>query len=74
MPRAMKRTIIWKVESPSIGTMKNLFGLQHVYLQVLLTRLTPVLKTRLFLKPTNVDKTGLATFHSFNNKENCFHV
>ncbi len=54
--------------------MKNLFGIQHVYLQHLLTRLTPVIKTQLFLKLTNADKNRLAPFHTFSDKENCFGI
>ncbi len=44
--------------------MKNPFGTLGVYLQVLLTRLTLVIKTWLFLKPTNVDKNRLAALHT----------
>ncbi len=54
--------------------VKNLFGIQDVYLQVLLTKLTPVIKTRLFLKLTNADKNRLAAFHTFDDKENCFRI
>jgi hypothetical protein len=54
--------------------VKNLFAVQNVYLQVLLTRLTPVVKTPLILKPTNVYKYRLVAFHSFNNEENCFYI
>ncbi len=36
-----------------VNIVKNQFGIQDVYLQVLLTSLTPVIKTRLFLKPND---------------------
>jgi hypothetical protein len=56
--------------------VKNLFGTQDlfilnfdVYLQILLSRLTLVVKTRLFLKPLNVDKNRLAAYHMFNTKK-----
>jgi hypothetical protein len=55
--------------SPALGTereniekakcdikVKNLFGIQYVYSQVLSTRLTAVINTRLFLKPSNANK------------------
>jgi len=49
--------------------VKSLFGTQDLFmsslmgnLQVLLTRLALVIKTRLFLKPSNVDKNKLAAF------------
>jgi hypothetical protein len=54
--------------------VKNLFGIQDVYLQVLWTRLTLVIKTQLFLKLTYIDKNWLAAFQSFNDKENCFRI
>jgi hypothetical protein len=47
-----------------VNIVKNQFGIQDVYLQVLLTRLTPVVKTRLFLKPSDSDKNRLAAFCS----------
>ncbi len=47
---------------------------QDVYLLVLLTRLTPVIKNWLLLKPTNFDMNRLATFHSYDDKENCFRI
>ncbi len=40
--------------------VKNLVGLKDVYVQVLLTRLTPVIKTPLLLKPNYFDKNRLA--------------
>ncbi len=43
--------------------------LQDVYSQVLLTRPTAIDKTRLFLKPTNINKNRLVAFHSFTNKK-----
>jgi hypothetical protein len=52
--------------------VKNLFGIQDVYLQALLTRLTSVIKTRLFLKPTNADENRLAAFHTFLTKKIVF--
>jgi len=48
-----------------IFIVKILFGIQDVYLQVLLTRLTLVIDKRLFLKPPNFDKNRLAAFISF---------
>ncbi len=47
--------------------MKNLFILFsnfRCYLQVLSTRLIPVNKTRLLLKPSNLDMNRCVTFHS----------
>jgi hypothetical protein len=52
--------------------VKNLFGLPDVYLQVFMKRLTPVIRTRLFLKLTFSDKNRLVGFHLFMNKESCF--
>jgi hypothetical protein len=52
--------------------VKNLFGLQNVYLKAFMTRLTPVVRTRLFLKLTFPDKNRLTALHSFTNKESCF--
>jgi hypothetical protein len=59
--------------------VKNLFGVQDilftiltVYLQVLSTRLTPVTKTRFFLKPPNVDKNRLGAFYTFLRKKTVF--
>ncbi len=37
-----------------------------------MTRLTPVVRTRLFLKLTFSDKNRLTAFHSFMNKESGF--
>ena len=55
-----------------VSSHPNLFGIQYVYLQVFLTRLVPVVKTRLFLKLMNVDKNRLAAFYTFNDKETVF--
>jgi hypothetical protein len=52
--------------------VKNLFSVQNVYLQVLLTRLTPLVKTPLILKPPNVYKYRLVAFHSFNDEKTDF--
>jgi hypothetical protein len=52
----------------NVNIEKNLFGIHNVYLQVLLTRLTPVIKTRLFLKPNDSDKNRLAAFQSLQRK------
>jgi len=51
--------------SKRTGTVKNQFGLCHVLFQVFMTRLTPIVKTRHFLKPTFSDRNRLAEFHSF---------
>jgi hypothetical protein len=37
-----------------------------------MTRLTPVIRTQFFLKPTFSDKNRLAAFFSFMNKESGF--
>jgi hypothetical protein len=56
--------------------VKNLFVLQYilfstafVHLQVLLTRLTPVDNTGLFLKLSGFDNNRLVAFHSFTIKK-----
>jgi len=54
--------------------VKKLSGIQDVNLQVLLTRLTPINKTWVFLKLTNFDKNRLVAFHSLQDKESEFHV
>ncbi len=41
----------------------------EVYFQVILTRLTPVNKTQLFLKPPELDKNRLVAFHSFTQRK-----
>jgi hypothetical protein len=53
-------------------TVKNMFGLQDVYLQGFMTRLTLVVRTRPFLKLTFSDKSRLAAFHSCIDKESVF--
>jgi hypothetical protein len=54
--------------SKRTGTVKNQFGLCHVLFQVFMTRLTPIVKTRRFLKPTFSDRNRLSEFHSFYNE------
>ncbi len=49
-----------------------LFLVSYVYLQVLLTRLTPVVKTLCFLKPTIADKNRLVAFHTSLTKKTVF--
>ncbi len=39
-----------------------------------MTRLTPVIRTRLFLKPPFSDMNRLATFHSYIYKESVLHL
>jgi hypothetical protein len=56
-----------------LSIARNLFGIQDVYLRVLLTRLTLVIKTCLFLKPLNVDKNRLAAFHAFKQRKQLLH-
>jgi hypothetical protein len=53
--------------------VKNLFGILDVYLQVLLTRLTLVDNTRLFLKPSNYNKIILNAFHSLQQRTYILH-
>jgi hypothetical protein len=58
-------------------SVKNLFILFwnfRCYLQVLSTRLIPVNKTRLLLKPSNFDMNRCVTFHSLWDKESDFNV
>jgi hypothetical protein len=45
--------------------VKNMFGLKDVYFQVFMIRLTLIVKTQNFLKPTFSDKNRIAAFHSF---------
>jgi hypothetical protein len=52
--------------------VKNLFGLQNVYLKAFMTRLTPVVRTQLFLKVTFSDKNRCTAFDSSMNKESGF--
>jgi hypothetical protein len=52
--------------------VKFLLSIQDVYLQVLLTRLTSIDKTRLFLYLTNFDKNRLVAFHSFKTNNVIF--
>jgi hypothetical protein len=61
------------------GAVKNLFGDQDilfavsdVYLQVLFTILTPVVKTLCFLKPAIGDKNRLVAFHTSLTKKTVF--
>jgi hypothetical protein len=54
-----------ETEHNYLAIVKSLFGIQDVYLLVLLTRLTLVDKIRLILKPKNVDKNRLAAFHAY---------
>ncbi len=58
--------------------VKNLFGTQDLFIFSWMYLYKsywqvwpPVVKTRLFLKPPNVDKNRLAAYHTFNGK-NCF--
>jgi hypothetical protein len=53
----------------NVSIVKNLISVQVVHLQVLLKRLTFIVKTLHFLKQTNVDKNRLATFHSSMTKK-----
>ncbi len=54
------------------ATVKNLLGLQDVYVQVFMTRLTPVIRIWHFLKSTFSDQNRRTAFHSFINKKSCF--
>ncbi len=56
-----------------LGIQDILFPMSVVYLQVLLTGLTPVDKTQLFLKPSNFSKNRLVTFCLWD-KESNFHA
>ena len=55
--------------------VKNLFGFFDVLFQAFMTRLTPIIKTRHFLKLTCTDRNNLAALHSFiQTKESKFRV
>ena len=61
----VKQCCYYTYNKYKLNIVKNLFGIQDVFLQVLLTRLTPNIKTLLFLKLTNADKNWLTAFHTW---------